>query len=365
MNNYIGYNVNGQVFFNTYLAFYESFKSNKPIYFNCYDHAYDQLDWTQEPEQSFEQLMDHHAVTIRNRYERVVLLWSGGTDSHTIYNVFKRNNLHIDEVMVKHSSVNASYPDSHVAWLMENHWDPTTKITPFDEYDTKLRSIMIDNEDWVWKNEGDMLKFGHPAMSSHVTFMCEQSSKGAKFCVVTGYEKPSVTFENGQWYTRQSDRVLKQVMGYDSVENFFLDPVLHLKQSHMAKRTLKQRQANGDTTNWSNHQHNRNHGNDAYTEWATAIGRHAELSTGVSYFQKQLNITVLNDQLTKSGLSSEQYLVDKIKQQDPTALTYIRGLYNLQSEKSFYDYLNANVLESPDAVFKTRQIWSKAHCLGE
>ena len=80
----IHYLVNNKQFFNPYLARYESFKSGSPISFYCNDAENDLLDWTQEPPETFEKLMDQHAHNLRNKYERLVLAWSGGTDSHTI-----------------------------------------------------------------------------------------------------------------------------------------------------------------------------------------------------------------------------------------------------------------------------------------
>ena len=97
----IAYLVNGKSFNNIYLALYESFKTRLEIKFYCYDHEYDQHDWTIEPETSLDQLMSEFAWRLRNRYERLILLWSGGTDSHTIYNIFRTNQIPIDEIIVK------------------------------------------------------------------------------------------------------------------------------------------------------------------------------------------------------------------------------------------------------------------------
>lgn len=344
--------------------------SGKPIYFNCLDEEYDSIDWTKDPERSFEELMDIHAIKLRNNYEKIILLWSGGTDSHTIYNVFKRNNLHIDEIIIRHSNINHSYPEHHVAWLIQNHWDPTTIITPIDEYDTKLRSIIVQDEDWIWTNAGDMLKYGQSSIAEHINFLCNLNHSGHNWVAITGQEKPSLIQENGRWYTRQSDRVLKQLMGHTRVHSFFLEPIINLKQSHMAKNALKKLQSTGKNCNWSDHYENRTQGELTYRAWAKITGRHDELSLGVSYYQKQVNIGIINTRLNTDGRMDnfdkygEPYLLNQIKQQDPTAKIYVRGLYNLQSEKSFYKYLNSNGLDQPDAIFRLKQIWSKPRDLG-
>lgn len=363
----IAYQVNNKVFYNTYLAHHESFKSGQPVTFYCLEQQNDLLDWTREPEMDFEQLMDIHARALRDKYERLIFMWSGGTDSHTIYNVFKRNNIHIDEIIIKHSALVEPYPDSHVDWILKNHWDSTTKITAIDEYDTSLRQLVVANEDWIFDNSGDLLKYGLSALSKTTIEICERNHSGHHWGLVVGLEKPTVVFENGSWYTKQSDRVVRQAMGHDRVECFFLDPVINLKQSHMAKRVLKQLNPdskNPSLTRWAA-------GAAGYHAWARVVGRHNELTIGISHVQKQINGKILNTTIGANldlkqfdELNGETVLVSRLKQNDPTAINYVKGLYNLRSEKDFFAFLNKTCFESPDAIFKTREIWSKPYNLG-
>ena len=125
----IYYSVNDKKFNNNYLAYYESYKTGKAITFHVHEELYDTLDWSKEPVESFELLMDIHAHRLRQKYNYLILNWSGGTDSHTIYNVFKRNNIHIDEIIIKASAHSAGFPEINHEWIQKNHWDPTTTIT--------------------------------------------------------------------------------------------------------------------------------------------------------------------------------------------------------------------------------------------
>lgn len=363
----IAYQVNNKVFYNTYLAHHESFTSGQPVKFYCLDQENDKLDWTNEPELDFEQLMDIHACHLRNKYERLVFMWSGGTDSHTIYNVFKRNNIHVDEIIIKHSALVEPYPDSHVDWLIKNHWDPATKITAIDEYDMSLRNLVVSNEDWIFDNSGDLLKYGLSALSKTTIELCNRNHSGYNWGLVVGLEKPTVVFENGSWYTKQSDRVVRQAMGHERVECFFLDPVINLKQSHMAKRVLKQLSAtakNASVERW-------NVGAAGYHAWARVVGRHDELTPGISHTQKQINGRILNTTIGKDldltkfdETNGESVLLARLKQQDSTAINYVKGLYNLRAEKDFFAFLNQTCLDAPDAIFKTKEIWSKPYNLG-
>ena len=138
----IYYQVNGRIIFNELLARYESYTTGAPVEFHLHDAEYDQLDWTQEPVESFDELMLRHAQRLRNQYERVVLLWSGGTDSHTIYNTFVRNNLHIDEIVIFHNDRYEPWNSTeYIRWMQTNHPDATTKKTArFDK--TSRKSVV-------------------------------------------------------------------------------------------------------------------------------------------------------------------------------------------------------------------------------
>jgi hypothetical protein len=367
----IYYLVNNKKFFNHYLAYHESFTTGHPITFYCNDSENDLLDWTQEPPETFEELMDHHAHKLRNKYERLVLCWSGGTDSHTIYNVFKRNGIRIDEIIIKYSkNVWDIYPVAHVDWMIKNHWDPTTKITVFDEYQKNIRQSTINSDEWLFENYGMMRNkyYASASIGPETTFLCENSHNGHNWGLIVGFEKPFVSQIDGRWYTQQRDQMLLATLGQPRLECFFLDPVLNLKQSHMAKRVLKQfKKAPTEPRPNGHYSSNVN----AYRLWATVVGRHDELSIGTSAAQKQVNgkvqkfqfdPTVSIDRMDTTYI--EPKLLMDIKQQDSTALNFVNGWYNLASNKEFYGYLKQYAFNGPDNLLHFKSIWSKAYDLG-
>jgi len=367
----IFYQVNNKIIYNIYLAQYESYTSGQPITFHCMDQANDQLDWTIEPELSFESLMDSHAIHLRNKYERLILNWSGGTDSHTIYNVFKRNNIHIDEIVIKYAEPVHGitwFPRQHYDWMMVNHYDPTTKITAVNAYDTDKRKLFIDNEDWILKNKGNWLAFNLSHVEDSYNH-CAESYSGHNWGIIFGFEKPQVYAENGTWYYRQADVLMRSVMGYSNVECFYMDPLINLKQSHMAKRALKAMKRDGvEPGNPAWHAG----GNLKYKMWARAIGRHHELSDGISNSQKENNAVRGNSTVDIQQkfedfdpVNGEIFLREKIRDQDPVAVNYLRGIYNVMLDRNFYEHLNQHSLREPGKFFKTKTIWSKSYCLGQ
>lgn len=63
------------------------------------DDVYSSCDWTKEPTASIDELYRQRAEQLRQKYDYIVLLYSGGADSHNMLMTFLTNNIHIDEIM--------------------------------------------------------------------------------------------------------------------------------------------------------------------------------------------------------------------------------------------------------------------------
>lgn len=369
----IAYRVGNQYIFNVYLALMESMNTGKPVELYCNDDEYDRYDWTKEPEQSLEELMTAHALDLRSRYERLILLWSGGTDSHTMYNVLKAANVHIDEILIKASAHLAQYPDHHVDWMRANHWDPDTVITRYDQNDTFLRGLDCPDEDWVWKPKGDLLMFGMSTGADGVKHLIERNHAGKKWIAMAGFEKPRLVYRNGTWHSRQLDSPLRQTMGHDHLDRFFLHPLIHIKQSHMVKRAVKKYIADNNLPLWDNDWAEAKwpQTSDGYRGWATACGRHPELSDGASHLQKVKTGEYWSIDVSKEtkhldlARNPDPTLQAYINNEDPTARNYIKGLFNLQSETRFVNWLNDNShVREKNQLVNLNHIWSKCYDLG-
>jgi len=364
----------GNVFINNiYLALRQSQKTSNPVEFYCYDTEFSQYDWTQEPEASIDFLMLQHAQHLRNQYERLVLLWSGGTDSHTIYNIFKQGRIHLDEIIIKTDPTEGSiFPEANADWLFTNHWDPTTKLTKYDDYDHNLRLIDLPNEDWVWKNGGDLRKYGMSSTSNGVRFLCEKNHAGKRWRAIGGYEKPRLVYRDGKWHHRQLGSVLEPTMGYDYIEHFFFDPLIAIKQAHMAKRAAKAVIASNQLPlydgDWAEAKWARTF--SGYRDWAFGCGRHEELNVGISHHQK-----LTNDAISKTEISQHHWkdimTVDRRLESDLetgilAAENFVKGLHNLRSEFGFMTWLNDNqwFRSGVNSLTNLNHVWSKEYSLG-
>lgn len=370
----VSYSVAGQYINNVYLALHTCWKTGAQLEFYCNDQIFDQYDWTVEPEQSFELLMDTHAANLRNKYQRLILLWSGGTDSHTIYNVFKRNNIHIDEIIIKASAHSAGFPEINHDWIQNNHWDPTTIITRYDDHDIALRAFDIPNEDWVWRDKGDLLKYGMTSVGDGVKFLCEKNHAGYTYKAIAGYEKPRLVYRGGRWYHRQLDMVLRTSMGHDYIEHFFMEPLIAIKQAHMVKHAVKnllsvnkQPLHDGD---WAEAKWARDA--EGYRAWCHACGRHDELTLGISHTQKHYNDALDKTEINVTGswqqlgVTADARLAHDLQSGNQVARNYVKGFHNLHAELGFINYLKEQeYFKNNDACLTSLKFtWSKEYNLG-
>ena len=370
------YTVNGNRYFNPYLAWHEKFKSNLPIEFHCNDLEYSAIDWTREPVESFDTLMDRHAKHVRNKYERLIFFWSGGTDSQTVLNVFVRNRIRIDEIVCQSNKRLPWYPTRHIDWLKEHYWDKTTKITHVDPLDWNKRSEIINNENWMLRDLGDTRNFDLGGVDHQSYNYCADNHGAYKWALLSGHEKPTLKFKNGTWWSAIEDRPMRQVIGVSNVEPFFLDPILHLKQSHLLANAMNQMsmtfQDGDDAEMLLCNQLNINSlSNKKYFDYSTACGRHPELTTGVSVAQKTKiyqygGIQLSSDKnIMQTDLSrANPTLVEKVKVKDQMAINYLKGLYNVVQDSGFRRYLNENALKVPDRIFNLKSNFSKFYNLG-
>ena len=370
----ISYRVGNKFIYNIYLALMEAMTSGNPVEFYCRDSLYDQFDWTVEPEQSLDELMTAHAVSLRSKYDRLILLWSGGTDSHTIYNIFRRANIHIDEILIRASAHLEQYPDYHVDWMNENHYDPTTIITRYDQNDTELRSIDCPDDNWVWKNKGDLMTFGMNSGGESVQQLIERNHAGKRWTAIAGFEKPRLIYEQGRWWARHLDSPMRQTMGYDYLHHFFLEPIINIKQNHLIKHAVKKHMAENNLPlydgEWAESKWPCSTV-EGYREWATACGRHPELTDGASHLQKvawghYASIDVSNQKsYTDLVANPDLTLQGFLKKGDRTALNYVKGLFNLQSETRFMDFVNENqYVKEKNQLLNLKLIFSKWYNLG-
>jgi hypothetical protein len=259
---------------------------NEPVKFWYNDDVFSQLDWTQEPDISLDDLYVQRAKQLREEYDYIILSYSGGSDSNEILEICLNNNIFIDEVQVynyekcieridplallldRNLSIFLDYqraviPDLKRLCLRS----PNTKITVIDVSDDFMADIYKNNFDFIRMDKqfgktsvhGTLVRLGsgyiHHYNAKH--FKCSKN----KVAFIRGFEKPLFNMKNGELIFHFSDILLNGVnhvryhnWNMYTIENFFWtadSPLIPLKQSHVLKRAFEQNPAYySDLVSW-------------------------------------------------------------------------------------------------------------------
>jgi hypothetical protein len=89
-----------KVFRSKFLASVYATQIKQPVSFHFNDDILSELDWATEPPHDIDHYYKLRAESLRDQYDYIVLMYSGGADSHNILMSFVRQGLHIDEIVV-------------------------------------------------------------------------------------------------------------------------------------------------------------------------------------------------------------------------------------------------------------------------
>ena len=256
------YQLNNKIYYNKIEALLAAKNEEMPTWhFN--DEAFNQVDWTQEPDVDIETLYIQRARQLREKYDYVLVFFSGGADSSTIVDTFVDNDIFLDEVVIGH-------PESGMRdWV--NTWDHSARYTASEYHFTaepQLKRLAVKSpktritvndyfQDMIDVYKSDEWIMGardyfHPSFISryskknltHVKAICE-SGKSVAF--VYGVDKPIITVL-GTRYCASFIDTISNTCTWDiehypdcATEYFYWTPdmpLLPVKQAHLVVNWL-------------------------------------------------------------------------------------------------------------------------------
>lgn len=231
------------------------------------DNIMDQYDWSVEPKENIYDLYRQRAEQLRNDYDYIVLMYSGGVDSHNILETFLHNNIKIDEIC---TFSNADVESTTKKFNQEvfNKALPFLHTLNLKKIGTKFRYIeigqyMIDQ----WSDEFNFENFEHflqgpqwfvvrsQILKNSIDDHIKISDLGKKICYVWGLDKPCVRIRNNRHCLVFVDKCIdfgirefitktmfdkKLLNFYD--EPFYISkkcPKISIKQSHLLINLIK------------------------------------------------------------------------------------------------------------------------------
>jgi hypothetical protein len=264
------YFCDGKEFSSKILAFLHSKEVKKPVEWIFNDRIFQSYDWTKEPEETLDQLYNRRARQLREKYDYIIVSYSGGADSHNLLTSFIRQGLHVDEIIVNQfekaskqfvdfnlnntasSNTGAEYYLQTLPRLKElAPLMPNTKITIADLSD-HIFEFMENTGDASWvltKREGlnptGATRFNY----LHFSEVRKRFDKEKTLCLIVGIEKPRTAIVKGNLIMSFIDRAANQITVAEHIkeysnstaEFFYWSPdcvPLLIKQGHIIKKWL-------------------------------------------------------------------------------------------------------------------------------
>jgi len=254
------YTVGNKPFYDKLDAVSHADATKQEVVWQYHDSIYESFDWTKEPELSLDQLYAIRAREIREEFDYVVVLVSGGADSRNVAYSFLRNGIKIDEIVASVQleglgDMQLNNKDTrHVNTVSETTYTqlpllneikrefPQQKITVHD-YFHELTNFKTD----IWlKRCGEWL---HPTSAARYTFdrlthIKKLAEAGKRVAFVYGIDKPQIHLseKTQKAYMVFVDLAMnvcrppfeEQYLGVENVPFYWYDdPSIPCKQAHI------------------------------------------------------------------------------------------------------------------------------------
>jgi hypothetical protein len=235
------YDVNGQKFYSKTAAVEHAKGVVSDVKFKFQEDVWDNVNWTNDPIESWETLLQQRCIQIRENYKHVALWYSSGYDSHTILLSFIKNKIPIDELVLLNKNSFFHDPEHeyavYFANYVKNNYYPNLKINIIDlNLDYLLDFYNTQGSNWI-NHIGTNTRFIKTTLYYFLSYNDYVKKNLVNFdsrADVIGYEKAKVYCYDNKWFTFTTDSFLEHAIGTKTVP-FYISkelPQLHVKQVH-------------------------------------------------------------------------------------------------------------------------------------
>ena len=220
MNKALGYYTAGdQAFASKARCLLYATENQLPVEWVFNNNVFGAYDFSHEPESSLDSLYDRRARELRERYDYVILSYSGGADGHNILMAFHRQGLHIDEIITnwifeaskteflvidpaitESWNQNAEYEltvKDKMQWIADNM--PKTKVTIYDSSkDILTYYLKARDASWVLDSRDVINPSGHQRFNYyHVKELRSRIDRKQNIGIILGIDKPPCIIVDG------------------------------------------------------------------------------------------------------------------------------------------------------------------------
>lgn len=249
------YKVDENIFLNKVQALEYASKNNKTPTWHFNQDAFDQYNWQVEPTETIEEIYKQRALQLREKYDHLVLFYSGGIDSHNILTTFIKNNIKLDAVVIYGTFEFDKEKNSKFNLELYNAAIPFAK--QYEHlYDLHLIDISSMYEkyyhaDWIYESGVQLSPYeflmGKIHHEKYINSWLQKDNCG----LIRGLDKPRVIFHENKYYVSFLDICVMQTPTAMLSENNPVDnhtelfywsaecPWLIAKQAHIVKNYFK------------------------------------------------------------------------------------------------------------------------------
>jgi hypothetical protein len=242
--------------------------TGQPVQWHFNDEVFSKQDWTVEPEKDIRTMYRERAQAIRDKFDYVIVMFSGGADSTTVLDSFIDNNIPVDEIFMdqcgKYLPVDGNSNGAEIEYAalpylkrkLPTAWN--THVRLYDPSDYLLEHLR--DSDFRQRSYREVNNVHNLCMISihydmHHRFPEYQKliEQGKRLVFVWGEAKPHIRYDlekNKHFFVFQdhyahapqpSDQELNDP--FCQHEQFFDDPEhpeIKVKQAHLILNVLKQ-----------------------------------------------------------------------------------------------------------------------------
>ena len=261
------YTVYGKLFFHKYDAM-KAARCLQDIQYHFNDEIFAKYNWTQDPEPTvtLSELYRRRAQQLRDQFDYLIVMYSGGPDGKNVLDSFVNNDIHIDEIV----NIN-SYQRTHAVDNTVHNADYVYNVVPtLDSLrkrpNFKSKITIIDEIDLITKHLDHVEKQGNinalnvtggvnmimvrQVWTRYVAHIWEKIIKGIKVGIIMGSDKPYLTIKNNRYGVYFHDMGSGSGVSFDDTEFRHLDIMqyfyhsadavpLIIKQGHILKNYME------------------------------------------------------------------------------------------------------------------------------
>jgi len=241
------YDVGGQRFANIFQAFDKSIENGQFCYYKTDADWIDQIQSIKVESDinhlHLKQIYAKKLKELRQQHNKLVLLYTGGTDSHTILDTAIKNKIYIDEVFMSFPGIFEAESDKILNKEYNVALEFVKKNVPHNVGKIKFYKWTYENYDYLdskewWKNP-EKCQFNIIKVQPCWAQYAADYYKDLDGIVISGHEKPSIRFINDKFYWFVTDGSSTEHKIIKKSFPFFLDPTIVVNYAYAVKNLLQ------------------------------------------------------------------------------------------------------------------------------